>query len=173
MERVEYRVIRSDRKTLGLEIGKGTEVLVRAPRRISEEQIEIFVRRHRAWIEKKLAQRRAFLAAHPEPSEAELAGWMERAKAIIPARAAYYAEIMGVTHTGIRYTRNRTRVGSCCRQNRLSFSCRLMGYPQEVLDYVVVHELAHITHKNHGADFWRAVETVLPDYQVRRAMLRG
>jgi len=80
---------------------------------------------------------------------------------------------MGLMHTGIRLNKNKTRIGSCCKNNRLSFSCRLMAYPPEVLDYVVVHELAHIPHKNHGPAFWRTVEGILPDYRQRRRMLRG
>jgi len=173
MEEIHYRLIRSDRKTLGLEISKGLEVLVRAPRRMPAETIERFVQQHSGWIEKKLEQRRVFLDQHPEPTKAQLEAWTLEASAVIPGRAEHYANIMGVSYTGIRITRNRARVGSCCGKNRISFSCRLMGYPAEVLDYVIVHELVHILHKNHGPAFWRTVEAVLPDYRQRRAMLRG
>ena len=173
MREIPYRVIRSDRKTMGLEIGAELEVLVRAPKRVQEAFIEEFVHKHRAWILEKLEKRRAFLEAHPTPTEAELRLWMVEAKARIPERVAHYAGIMGLTYAGIRFNRNKTRIGSCCRKNLLSFSCRLMGYSQEVVDYVIVHELAHVPHKNHGPAFWRTVEAVLPDYRLRRRMLRG
>jgi len=172
-ETFNYRIIRSDRKTLGLEISDKLEILVRAPRRVQEAQIEAFVARHRDWILQKLEKRRAFLEKHPEPTEAQLTAWMVEAQSRMPERVAHYAKIMGVAPTGIRFTKNKTRIGSCCQKNRICFSCRLMGYPPEVLDYVVVHELAHISHKNHGPAFWQTVEAILPDYRRRRTLLRG
>lgn len=173
MKEINYRVIRSGRKSMCLEIGSGPEVVVRAPYRMQEVHIDRFVAQHRGWIEQKLEQRRAFLERHPEPTEEQLEVWMTEIRARTPGRVAYYERIMGVKQTGIRYTKNRARLGSCCKNNRISFSCRLMGYPPEVLDYVIVHELAHILHKNHGPDFWRVVGAVLPDYKQRRAMLRA
>ena len=172
MGEIPYRVIRSDRKTLGLEISDKLEVLVRAPSRLPDERIQTFVQQHERWIVQKLAKRRAYLEQHTEPDAAQLMCWMAEAKALVPGRVEHYAGIMGVRPTSIRFTKNRTRIGSCCRKNQVSFSCRLMGYPPEILDYVVVHELAHIVHKNHGPAFWRTVEAVLPDYKQRRAMLR-
>jgi len=169
----DYRIIRSDRRSLGLEIGDGLEVLVRAPRRMQEAQIEAFVERHRDWILQKLEKRRAFLEKHPVATEEQLAAWMQKARSVVPDRVAHYAQRMGVAHAGIHFTKNRVRVGSCCQNNRIFFSCRLMGYPSEVLDYVIVHELAHILHKNHGPAFWKTVEAILPDYKKRRIMLRG
>jgi len=173
MEEINYRIIRSDRKTVGLEISTGLEVLVRAPRWMPEETINGFVQRHRGWIVGKLEQRRAFLEQRPEPTAEQLSAWSAEASAVIPGRVEHYARVMGLTPAGVRINKNRIRIGSCCGKNRLSFSCRLMGYPAEVLDYVIVHELAHIPHKNHGPTFWRTVEAVLPDYRQRRAMLRG
>ena len=172
MGEIPYRIIRSARKTLGLEISDGLEVLVRAPKQLSEERIEAFVRRHERWILQKLNLRQAYLEQHVELSPEQLATWMTEIKTILPDRVEHYARRMGVRHAGIRLTKNKTRIGSCTRNNQISFSCRLMAYPPEVLDYVVVHELAHILHKNHGPAFWRTVEAVLPDYKQRRAMLR-
>jgi len=172
MGTIDYRIIRSNRKSLALEIGNGLEVLVRAPHRVGEKQIAAFVRQHSDWIRNNLAARRAFLEQYPEPTADQLETWMALAQTIIPGRVAHYTATMGLMHTGIRFTKNRVRIGSCCKKNRISFSCRLMGYPPEILDYVIVHELAHILHKNHGPEFWKTVEAVLPDYRKRRAMLR-
>ena len=86
---------------------------------------------------------------------------------------ARYAAIMGVTPTGITVTGAKTRFGSCSYQNRLCFSWRLMAYPDEAIDYVVVHELAHIRHKNHSPAFYSFIEQVLPDYKSRIKMLKG
>ena len=56
--------------------------------------------------------------------------------------------------------------------NRLSFSWRVMQYPKEAVDYVVVHELAHIKHHNHGAEFYRLIESVMPDHKERRKIFK-
>jgi len=80
---------------------------------------------------------------------------------------------MGVSPEGITVTGARTRFGSCSPKNRLCFSWRLMQYPEEAIDAVVVHELAHILHKNHGKQFYKAVENVLPDYRTRVKHLKS
>jgi len=79
---------------------------------------------------------------------------------------------MNLYPTGLKITSARTRFGSCSSKNSICFSWRLMYYPEPAIDYVVVHELAHIAHKNHGPQFWALVERYLPDYRARRAMLR-
>ena len=78
---------------------------------------------------------------------------------------------MGVQPAGITTTAARTRFGSCSGNNRLSVSLYLMAFPDAAIEYVVVHELAHIRHKNHGPDFYRFVEKTLPDYRQRIAPL--
>ena len=84
----------------------------------------------------------------------------------------HYARLMGVQPAGVRITGARTRFGSCSGSNRICFSWRLMDYPEAAVDYVVVHELAHIVHKNHGPQFWALVARYLPDWRARRALLR-
>ena len=169
----KYMLIRSARKTLAIEITRTGEVVVRAPRRASKAQIEAFVASHADWIAVHREKQLARLAAHPEPDEAERAALIARAKAELPGKVAHYAAIMGLYPTGITITSARTRFGSCSGKNRLCFSWRLMQYPDEAIDYVVVHELAHIAHKNHGPDFHACVAAVLPDHRERRALLSG
>ena len=90
----------------------------------------------------------------------------------LPPKVAHYAQMMGVQPTGMTITSARTRFGSCSGKNRICFSWRLMDYPEAAVDYVVVHELAHIVHKNHGPQFWALVGQYMPDYRARRALLR-
>ena len=79
---------------------------------------------------------------------------------------------MGLQPTGVTVTGARKRFGSCSGKDRICFSWRLMLYPPEAIDYVVVHELAHIRHKNHSKAFYDLVASVLPDYREREALLR-
>ncbi len=168
---VSYTLIRSKRRTLSLEVTRELTVVVRAPMRCAHERIDRFVVQHQAWIAQKLEQQRRRNATHPEPTEEEKQAMIARAKKELPQRVEYYADIMGVKPTGITITGAQKRYGSCSAKNRLCFAWRLMAYPQQAIDSVVVHELAHIVHKNHGKEFYALVESVLPDYWQRKKQL--
>lgn len=168
----EYRVLRSNRNTLSLEITQDLSVLVRAPHQVSQSQIHSFVARHQDWIAAHRERCRQWQERHPEPTEEERRRYIERAKEILPPKVAYYGEQMGLTPTGLTITDARKRFGSCSGKNRISFAWRLMAYSEEAIDYVVVHELAHIRHKNHGAEFYALIASVLPDYKERIKLLR-
>ena len=166
-----YEIIRSDRKTLGLQVKDG-RVFVRAPRRVTLQQIERFVREHEDWIQNALERQAAKQAAHPEPTAAERAELIRRAKEILPQRTAYWSQLMGLYPTQIRITSARRRFGSCSSEGHICYSWRLMQYPPEAIDYVVVHELAHLKHMNHSPAFHVLVAKYLPDHKARRALLR-
>lgn len=167
----DYELIRSDRKTLGLQV-KDSRVIVRAPRRVTLQQIERFVREHEDWIENALSRQAAKQAAHPEPTAAERAEYIRLAKEVLPQRTAYWAERMGLSPTQIRITSARRRFGSCSSEGHICYSWRLMQYPPEAIDYVVVHELAHLKYMNHSPAFHALVARYLPDHKARRALLK-
>ena len=166
-----YKLIRSARRTLSLEITREPAVLVRAPMRCPQKEIDRFVESHESWIAAHLEKQRQRLAAHPEPTPEEQRALIDRARRELPKRVAHYAAIMGVEPNGITITGARKRFGSCSGKNRLCFTWRLMAYPDEAIDSVVVHELAHIVHKNHGRDFYALVESVMPDYHQRAKLM--
>ncbi len=167
-----YQIIRSRRKTLSLEIRRDLQIILRAPLRCSDETIAAFFLAQRDWLQKHLPAMQAKVLAHPEPTEEEATLLRQRAKDDIPPCVEHFAALMGLSPVGITITGAKTRFGSCSGKNRLSFSWRLMEYPVEAIEYVVVHELAHIVHKNHGPNFYALIETVLPDWKTRRALLR-
>ena len=80
---------------------------------------------------------------------------------------------MGVCPTGITVTGAQKRFGSCSAKDRLCFSYHLMRYPEPAIDYVVVHELAHIFHKNHSKSFYAYVEKYMPDYKECEKLLKS
>ena len=169
---MDYTVIRSSRRTMALEVTRDARVVVRAPRQASAAEIQRFVAAHRGWIETHLAKRQTYLEAHPPLTQPDIEALRAKAKAYLPERVAYWAERMGVKPTGLHVTSARTRFGSCSGKNSLSFSLYLMQYPAEAIDCVVVHELAHIRHKNHSPAFYAEVERYMPDYRQRQALLR-
>ena len=167
-----YEIVRSRRRTVALEVTREGRVLVRAPLRMPQGEIKRFVASHAAWLEKAQAKVAARQAAHPPLTEQETAARRQRAKELLPDRVAHYAAIMGVTPTSVKITSARTRFGSCSGKNGICFSLYLMQYPEEAIDYVVVHELAHIRHHDHSPAFYAEVAKVLPDYKERMKLLK-
>jgi hypothetical protein len=102
-----------------------------------------------------------------------LTGWYKnQARQILTERTEYYARLFGLKYRSLRITSARTRWGSCSRLDALSFTWRLVMAPLGIIDYIVVHELAHIVEKNHSRAFWTQVERMLPDYRPRRKWLK-
>lgn len=98
--------------------------------------------------------------------------YREQANSVIAERAEHYSAISGIKYNRIKITNARKRWGSCSIKGNLCFSWRLVMAPPEVIDYVVVHELAHVELKDHSRRFWRKVETIMPEYKARRRWLK-
>ncbi|WP_312642063.1 SprT family zinc-dependent metalloprotease [Hydrogenoanaerobacterium sp.] len=91
----------------------------------------------------------------------------------LASRVQKYGVVMGLTPSAVKISGARTRWGSCSGKNSLNFSWRLVLAHPDAVDYVVVHELAHIRQHNHSSAFWQVVEDVLPDYKRREKMLKA
>ncbi len=168
----EYTLIRSDRRTLAIEITEDARLVIRAPRRCPAAYIRSFVENKSGWIESHMEKQRIRAESRIPLSEDDVTGLIVRAKREIPPLVEKYAAIMGLRPASIKITRAQKRFGSCSSKNRLCFSYRLIQYPREAMEYVVVHELAHIMHRNHGKDFYALIESVMPDYKERDRLLK-
>ena len=207
---MDYQLIRSNRKTLALVVTREGKLEVRAPKRISRQEIDRFVESRRGWALRHQEQARQRMAARPvlryeiggrlpflgreypvlagekaglsaegfrvredRPIEPQLIRlFRELARKELAGRIERYAHRVGVRPSGLRITSASTRFGSCSGKNSLSFSYKLIWAAEELVDYVVVHELCHIRQHNHSAAFWQEVEAVLPDYRLREQALR-
>ena len=105
-------------------------------------------------------------------TQEEIKYFAKKAKKIIPPKVAFYAKQLGVEYGRIAIRAQRTRWGSCSGLGNLNFNCLLMMVPEEVLDYVIVHELCHLKEMNHSKAFWREVEQAMPDYRERKLWLK-
>ena len=170
-----YSIKRSSRKSVGIEVHPGGNVLVRAPYRTTLSDIELILEKHRRWILqsiKEMQTREAEAQKGGRITEAELNTLADEAVRVIPERVKYYAPLIGVSVTRITIRSQRTRWGSCSADGHLSFNCLLMLTPPEVLDSIVVHELCHRKHMNHSAAFYDEVLRVMPDYHARHQWLK-
>ena len=168
----EYRVIRSKRKTVAIEIDENCNLILRVPKRFSQKSVEALLTKHKSWIETKMASQLEKQKNKVVLNSKQIANLKSKAQKIIPEKVSHYAEIMGLKPTGVKITSAQKRFGSCNGKNSLCFSYILMQYPESAIDYVVVHELAHIVHKNHSRDFYALVESYLPDYKQRQMLLK-
>ena len=174
-DETSYRVIRSRRKTMSLEIKADGQILVRAPLRLSETKIRKFVEEKQGWILKNLEkiqkrnQQKECVEQIPEEEKRQL---QQKACKVFPERVAFFAEKTGVTYGRITLRQQKTRWGSCSANGNLNFNWLLILAPAPVLDYVVVHELCHRKEMNHSQAFWKEVEAVLPDYREQKKWLK-
>ena len=169
---VPYTVIRSDRRTMALQVKPDGSLLLRLPRSVPEKQALEFAQRHQQWIRRALRRMAEYPAQRAEFSEEEIRRHKETLRPVLLHRVAYFAERMGVDYGRITIRNQKTRWGSCSSQGNLNFNWRLALLPPELLDYVVVHELAHRREMNHSRRFWSQVERILPDYRERKNRLR-
>ena len=163
---MEFEVIRSNRKTLAMEI-KGTKLIVRAPLRATKETIQAFLSENKGWIEKHMEKAKAqqqVVSSMDKLTMDDIRQLADRALKVIPERVRYYAPLVGVTYGRITIRNQRSKWGSCSSKGNLNFNCLLMLAPPEVLDSVVVHELCHRKEMNHSSRFYAEVLRVFPDY---------
>ena len=99
--------------------------------------------------------------------------YRKKIEEILPLRVEELAKEMNLFPSSISFRKNKRTWGSCNFQNHLTFNILLMKYPIEVMDYVIVHELAHIKHKNHSKDFWNLVAVYCPDYKKIEKMFKN
>ncbi len=209
------QIIRSERKSFGLELTPDGRLIIRAPKRATDKQIQAVVAQKAAWIAKnqvRLANRypdlkpRTFtpgetfwylgeqyplqlvnrrqplldldgeflLASHAQHQAKEvfIAWYREETRQIVHQYIDSYARLYGFKIKGVRITSARTRRGSCSGKGNLNFTYRLCMAPLSVIEYVVVHELAHLIVHNHSRAFWAEVSRLLPNYQKQRTWLK-
>lgn len=173
-----YTVIFSRRKTCGISISPEGDLTLRVPLNTSQREIRHILLEKQHWIITHYLQvmERAKNRPVSDLTDTQRAAlekrYIEAAKEYFPKRVAFFQPMTGGVCRRITIRDQKTRWGSCSAKGTLSFNWRLMLAPPRVLDYVVVHELCHLTHMNHSPAFWQAVEQVCPDYHALRKWLK-
>ena len=211
MEKTDYRVVYSKRKSIAISIDSDGMPLVRAPKFVTTSEIETVLERHRLWITRQ-QNRQAFSkekypqfvlqdgavlpffgrevtiqACHASKFFSDdkslylplstdhqaVTDWLKgELHLVLEQKVAEFSKQMRLEPPQFSVTKAKTRWGSCSPANRLNFTLYLAFCPPDVIDYVVVHELAHIRHKNHGTAFWNEVASVLPEFSKYRTWLK-
>lgn len=171
---VEYTLTRKRVKNLNLRLAPDGSVRASAPLRASGAAVDAFVAAHAGWMQKALARQQAAEAARaalPTPTAAECLPLFEAVSERVFPR---FEKVLGGKKPVLKVRDMRTRWGSCHPAKRqITLAARLALQPPQAIEYVVVHEYCHFVHPDHQAGFWALVESLLPDYKARRALLRN
>lgn len=159
-DKLEYTVKRSRRRTLAIRVERDGTITVLAPLRASASLIAEAVEKNREWINKKRALLAEVTAKYDRTpiTEDELCRLLAEAKEYIPKRVSFLADEFKVSIGKVSVKAMRSKWGSCSGKRNISINCLLMLAPREVLDYIIIHELCHVTHMDHSKSFYALVD---------------
>ena len=166
---IDYKITYSSRKSIGIYVHRDSLVEVRAPKRTSLKVIRELINKKEKWIEK--SKEKMIKNSTIEFSEEEIESLINKGKIILADKIDYYCKIMKVNPRSIKIGKAKSYWGCCTGKNNIIFSYRLFNLEEEMINYVIVHELAHIKEHNHSKEFWKEVEVVIPDYKRIRTKL--
>lgn len=219
-KKIEYRMVKSNRKSISITILPTKEVVVKAPKILSDYEIMNMVKKKGKWIFDKLSTmeevttssdqrfkegsgifyrgeeyhlriivdhkvKKTEITIHqneiiitmnqnnPQLIPSILENWYkERVKELINNKIEFYNSIINRKIANIRIKNHKKRWGSCSNLGNLNFNWRIIMMPDEMSDYIIVHELCHLIHLNHSKEYWKSVENILPDYKEREKWIK-
>lgn len=170
---MEYTIVYSKRKSIAICVKHNGEVVVKAPKFANKKFIDEFVNSKVGWIYKSREKMKKILQTKiviDLQKEYEL---KQKALVIIEEKVKYYSNIMGVVPNKVVIGNAKSYWGYCDAKHNINFSWYLMLASERSVEYVVVHELAHIKHPNHSKMFWSEVEKFIPDYKILKKELNN
>ena len=180
IQTIDYTIVRSKRRSIGFEVRPGGKITVRIPMHASVNTVKEIIEDKKDWLYEMYLKQKDKIdtdslreAERSDPRTAYLEKkYRQAAKRYIYERVEYYIDMIGGHYSSIRIGDQKTRWGSCSNNGTLSFSWRLMLAPPRVLDYVVIHEICHLTYMDHSKNFWDLVSVYDPDYKEHRKWLK-
>ncbi len=176
--KMDAEIIKSNRRTIELKICTDGHIRVRAPFYMTDAEITDFLNKKSEWIArhqtriKERQQKKAQEIPVQQLSPQDIRALADQAMKIIPEKVRFYAEKIGVNYGRVTIRNQKTRWGSCSAKGNLNFNCLLMLTPEDVQDYVVIHELCHRKEMNHSPKFWSEVARIMPDYKNSKIWLK-
>lgn len=167
MSDITYKVRKNARaKRMRIAVSGSDGVVVTVPKRCNQILVEQFVQSNILWIQKQV-ERYKDVADNPvaKLTDDDYLIYKKEARRILSERVEYFNVNLGYTYKNIFIKNQKKRWGSCSSKGNLNFNFRVMFLPDELRDYIVVHELCHLKEMNHSKKFWNLVESVLPDYK--------
>ena len=158
----------SKSKKISIRVQEGGKISVTKPSRVSVRYIQGLVENKKDWIidqVKRMANRPKKILSHYSASDFEK--YRDDAYNLVDARIAHFNKFYKFDIERVTIRNQSTRWGSCSRRKNLNFNYKIVLLPSELSDYIVVHELCHLSQMNHGKKFWDLVALQIPDYKDR------
>ncbi len=171
---MNYKLIRSKRKTLAIEISIKNGFVVRAPIKTTTEEINKFINENEQWIKSKIAKinEAKNLPKINKLNPEEISYLKEQARKIIPELVEHYANLIGVSYGKITIKSQKSRWGSCSNKGNLNFNFLLMLMPDDIINSIIAHEVCHLKEMNHSKNFYALVLNICPNYKNSLAWLK-
>lgn len=168
------KIIYSKRKSLAISITDKGDIVVRAPKYLDSKKIELFLIQHKNWIEKKIraAKSNYERAKLLNISPAQKREYRREARKLFTKKLNHLSEKTGIKYKKLRLSSAKKRWGSCSSSGNINLNWRLVLTKDELIDYVILHEISHIKHLNHSKKFWNYLSSFDPDYKNKRKMLK-
>ena len=175
--RIPYTVVRKKRKTIGITVDDNGNVEIRLPKWAPLYEAHQFAEEKASWVVKTKKRME-------ERAENRRDDWDEVMSATYPwirsqggklfrNKVAGWAERMGVDYKKLTIKDVSTRWGSCSSRGNINFTWKIFVMPEHMVDYLVVHELAHLRHMDHSPEFWEMVAQYIPDYkEIKKEFIR-
>lgn len=160
-------------KSIKLSIYKDGRLVITKPKRVSNSIIEKFIISKAGWIIEKLKKTNNNLSSSKEEDRKKYQQYKESARNLINKKIDYFNQFYNFKFNRVSIRDQKTRWGSCSRQGNLNFSYRILFLPEELANYIIVHELCHLAEFNHSKDFWSLVSRVIPNYLIIRKDLKN
>ena len=167
-------IIKKNRRSRGISISVSPRrgVIVNVPWFKSCMSGYDFFLSNREQVIKALERQRAKLIDEPRPSPEEIEAMRAEAKRVLPARLAELAGKYSFDYNQVRIKHNVSNWGSCSRKGNINLNLNLMRLPEDLRDYVLLHELCHLRHPDHGPGFHAPLETLCPGHREKQKELR-
>lgn len=157
----KYEIIYSKIKNVYIQIKDG-KVIIRAPKRMSEKELEKMIEKKSEWIERNIEKSR-------QKQEKEELYTEEQFKKIVETNANELINITGLIPNKIRIRDIKYAWGSCSNNKNITINKNLISYSELAIRYVILHELCHLKYMNHSKEFWSLVQKYMPEYKKAKA----
>ena len=164
-ETISYEIIRSKIKHLYIYVKKG-KVTVKAPTKMKDKLIQEFVNKKAKWIYNSLKKENDKKEEHIEEED------IQKLKIIVKKYIEKYTKLLKETPNKVRIRDIKYAWGSCSSNRNITINQKLANKKEEVIEYVVLHEMCHLKYMNHSKDFWNLLENHMPEYKKYRKILK-
>ncbi len=164
-ETISYEIIRSKIKNLYIYVKEG-KVTVKAPTKMKDKLIQEFVNKKAKWIYNSLKKENDKKEEHIEEED------IQKLKIIVKKYIEKYTKLLKETPNKVRIRDIKYAWGSCSSNRNITINQKLANKKEEVIEYVVLHEMCHLKYMNHSKDFWNLLENHMPEYKKYRKILK-